>query len=181
MSGGRVRRIRQVPDPVLRAACESVNDFGDALQVMVADMFATMDAAGGVGLAANQLGVAKRVFVYDCPDARGVRHRGVVVNPELNPPKARSEEVADVEGCLSIAGQHAMVSRQEWASVVGLDLAGCSVLVEGTGVLARCLLHETDHLCGALYVDLLSSVDRARILDAHAATAPDCAGPGAFG
>jgi len=68
--GGRVRRIRQVPDPVLRAACESVTDFGDALQVMVADMFATMDAAGGVGLAANQLGVAQRVFVYDCPDAR---------------------------------------------------------------------------------------------------------------
>jgi peptide deformylase len=73
------------PGPGPTGPCESVTDFGDALQVMVAGMLATMDAAGGVGLAANQLGVAQRVFVCDCPDAPGVCHRGVAVNPELHP------------------------------------------------------------------------------------------------
>jgi peptide deformylase len=163
--------IVQVGDPVLRHRADDVVTFDDGLARLVADMFASMYAAEGVGLAANQVGRTERVFVYDCPDADSVRHRGVVVNPVLHLPEP-SERVLDEddEGCLSILGERAEVARPDTATVTGLDEHGEPVEVTGTGLLSRCLQHEVDHLEGGLYIDRVSALQRRRVLRAHAST-----------
>ncbi len=131
----------------------------DELRTLVADMFDTMAAAHGVGLAANQVGVPLRVFVYDCPDVETrTRARGVVVNPvlETSPrPETMPDPEDDEEGCLSVPDEEFPTGRAAWARVTGTDLDGAPVAVEGTGFLARCLQHETDHLDGLLYLDRL--------------------------
>lgn len=167
---GTARPIVQIGDAVLQHPCHPVDLADPELPRLVADMFASMYAARGVGLAANQIGVAKRVFVFDCPDEDEVPHRGVVVNPDLVlPSMADRELVEDDEGCLSVVGQQAPLARPSIASVVGVDLAGREVRVDGTGTLARCLQHECDHLDGTLYVDRLSAKARRKVLKAHAA------------
>lgn len=169
-SPGTARPIVQVGDPVLHTPCAPVEAADPGLPQLVADMFASMYAANGVGLAANQIGVAKRVFVYDCPDENDVHRRGVVVNPELVlPPLADRDLVEDDEGCLSVVGQLAPLVRPSIATVIGVDPDGNEVRVDGTGVLARCLQHECDHLDGMLYVDRLSAKQRRRVLKEHAA------------
>ena len=153
-----VRPIRVVGDPVLHTPTKPVTEFGAPLKSLVADMFATMAAAEGVGLAANQIGVDLRLFVYDCRDEHGPRHRGVVVNPELETsglPETMPDPDDDWEGCLSVPGESFPTGRAEWARVTGVDADGAPVVVEGTGLLARCLQHETDHLDGILYLDRL--------------------------
>jgi len=153
-----VRPIRIVGDPVLSSPTRRVEAVDDELRTLVADMFDTMAAAHGVGLAANQVGVDLRVFVYDCPDEKGTRVRGVVVNPVLETsarPETMPDPDDDEEGCLSVPGEQFATGRAEWARVTGTDLDGASVAVEGTGFLARCLQHETDHLDGLLYLDRL--------------------------
>ena len=130
----------------------------DELRALVADMFDTMAAAHGVGLAANQVGVDLRVFVYDCHDEAGRRQRGVVVNPVLETsarPETMPDPDDDDEGCLSVPAEQFPTGRAEWARVTGTDLDGAAVVVEGAGFLARCLQHETDHLDGLLYLDRL--------------------------
>lgn len=137
-------------------------------QRLVADMFASMYAADGVGLAANQIGVPLRVFVFDCPTG-GTRLRGVVVNPRLEEGGLTTRLlVDDTEGCLSIAGQHAVVPRLEKCDVTGVDESGQPVHITGSGLLARCFQHECDHLDGRLYVDRISQRERRDILNAHA-------------
>ncbi|MBA2307880.1 MAG: peptide deformylase [Pseudonocardiales bacterium] len=154
-----VRPIRILGDPVLRAPTEPVTEFGDELAGLVVDLFDTMAAAHGVGLAANQIGVPLRVFVYDCPDeVAGVRARGVMVNPvmETSPvPETMPDPEADWEGCLSLPGEQFPTGRADWARVVGVDEHGQPVEVEAHGFLARCMQHEMDHLDGVLYVDRL--------------------------
>jgi len=153
-----VRPIRVVGDPVLHAPTKPVTEFGDALHELVQDMFDTMAAAEGVGLAANQLGVDLRVFVYDCPDEDGTQRRGVVVNATLESPgqpETMPDPDNDWEGCLSVPGESFPTGRAAWARVTGVDADGKPVVVEGTGLLARCLQHETDHLDGILYLDRL--------------------------
>ncbi|MEV4840022.1 peptide deformylase [Nonomuraea sp. NPDC049486] len=165
---GEVRPIVRVGDPVLHAPCEPVTRFDDALRALVDDMFASMYAADGVGLAANQIGVPLRVFVYDCPDDDGVRHRGVVVNPALELPGVGERRLdAGEEGCLSVPGQYAPLPRSDRATVHGSDAEGRPVTVEGTGMLARCLQHETDHLDGHLYIDRLPAKRRKQVLAAY--------------
>ncbi len=169
--GGTVRPIVQVGDPVLRVTCAEVTEFDAELTELVADMFASMYAADGVGLAANQVGRTVRVFVYDCADEDGVRHRGVVVNPTLSLPGVQERVLdEDAEGCLSILGESADLARPDRVVVTGFDASGAPVVVVGTGVLARCLQHEVDHLDGGLYIDRLSMLQRRRILRAHART-----------
>jgi peptide deformylase len=157
--------IRIVGDPVLHTATEpvTVHDDGslpeDVVQ-LIKDMFETMDAANGVGLAANQIGVPKRVFVYDCADERGrtTRRRGVVVNPVLETsevPETMPDPEDDDEGCLSVPGESFPTGRASWARVTGLDADGNSITVEGNGLFARMLQHETGHLDGFLYLDRL--------------------------
>ncbi|MGV0578642.1 peptide deformylase [Mycolicibacterium elephantis] len=157
--------IRIVGDPVLHTPTEpvTVNDDGslpEEIVELIQDMYDTMDAANGVGLAANQIGVSKRVFVYDCADARGqtTRRRGVVVNPVLETseiPETMPDPDDDDEGCLSVPGESFPTGRADWARVTGLDADGNRVTVEGTGLFARMLQHETGHLDGFLYLDRL--------------------------
>jgi len=172
-SKGTFRPITVVGNPVLQHPCAIVTDFGPELSALVDDLFVTMYAAEGVGLAANQIGVAQRVFVYDCPDDDGVRHIGVVVNPvldELDPSERTLDE--SPEGCLSVPGAYADLARPEYALVRGQDREGKDVVVEGTGFFARCLQHETDHLNGYLYIDRLSKRDRKDALRQMAELTP---------
>jgi peptide deformylase len=154
-----VRPIRIIGDPVLHTPTCPVETFDEELKALVADMFDTMAAAEGVGLAANQVGVSLRVFVYDCPDEQTrTRVRGVVVNPVLETsgrPETMPDPEDDDEGCLSVPAEQFPTGRADWARVTGVDLDGVPVQVEGTGFLARCLQHEVDHLDGLIYIDRL--------------------------
>ncbi len=160
-----VRPIVIVGDPVLHEPTRPVpvGDGGSLpadLAELIADLYETMDAAHGVGLAANQIGVPLRVFVYDCAMDRGSaeRKRGVVVNPVLETsdiPETMPDPDNDDEGCLSVPGESFPTGRAAWARVTGLDADGNPVALEGTGLFARMLQHETGHLDGFLYVDRL--------------------------
>ncbi|QGK68524.1 peptide deformylase [Allosaccharopolyspora coralli] len=154
-----VHPIRIVGDPVLHHPTRRVEAFDAELRTLVDDMFETMAVANGVGLAANQIGVDLRVFVYDCPDDTGAQHRGVVVNPELEtserPDGMMPDPDDDWEGCLSVPGENFPTGRAEHARVKGSAVDGSPVDVEGTGFFARCLQHETDHLDGHLYLERL--------------------------
>ena len=157
--------IRIVCDPVLRTPTTPVPVAADGslpadLAELIATMYDTMDAAHGVGLAANQIGYWLRVFVYDCAEDRGMtdRRRGVIVNPVLETsevPETMPDPTTDDEGCLSVPGESFPTGRAKWARVTGLDADGNPVAVEGTGLFARMLQHETGHLDGFLYLDRL--------------------------
>lgn len=157
--------IRIVGDPVLHTATRPipVGDDGSLppeLAELIANLYETMDAANGVGLAANQIGVSQRVFVYDCADERGrtPRRRGVVVNPVLETsevPETMPDPDDDDEGCLSVPGESFPTGRASWARVTGLDADGAPITLEGSGLFARMLQHETGHLDGFLYLDRL--------------------------
>ncbi len=154
-------------DPVLHRPCAPVTVFDRDLRHLVLDMFASMAAADGVGLAANQIGVDARIFVIDCPDAEGLDVVGYVVNPVLSLPGAvkgePAEEVTE-EGCLSVPGPYAELPRAFRARVEGVDVHGDPVAIEATGMAARCLQHEVDHLEGTVYVDRLPEDVRERLL-----------------
>ncbi|MEH0468731.1 peptide deformylase [Streptomyces sp. B21-097] len=158
---GRVRPLTLLGDPVLHARCEDVTDFGPELDRLVEDMFATMYAARGVGLAANQVGVPLRVFVYDCPDDDDVRHLGHVVNPTLV--GTDGVVLRGPEGCLSLPGLEAGTERYDEAVVEGFTTAGEPVTVRGAGFFARCLQHEADHLDGRVYADLVTGLRGRRL------------------
>lgn len=153
-----VREITVIGHKALHQPTRRVREVTPEVRELVADMFDTMAAADGVGLAANQVGVRLRIFVYDCPVPGQENARGVVVNPvleRLGVPAPLDEE-EDTEGCLSVPGEYFPLARHPLARVTGTDLDGRQVVVEGSGLLARCLQHETDHLDGALYVDRLT-------------------------
>ncbi|WP_017611592.1 peptide deformylase [Nocardiopsis salina] len=164
---GGVLRVTEAGEEVLHRRCADVGPDmlgGSELGALVDDMFRTMYAAEGVGLAANQVGVDLRVFVYDCPDDEGVRHVGHVVNPVLDERDVDDAVVVEAEGCLSVPGPHADLGRAEHATVRGVDRDGEPVVVSGSGFFARCLQHETDHTVGRVYVDRLSKRERKRVL-----------------
>ncbi|MDX3853508.1 peptide deformylase [Streptomyces sp. AK02-01A] len=163
-STGRVRAMRMLGDPVLHAPAEPVTDFGPELAALVEDLFATMYANRGVGLAANQIGVPLRVFVYDCPDDEDVRHLGHLVNARLT--EADGITLRGPEGCLSLPGIEAGTERFDRAAVEGLTADGEPVRVDGSGFFARCLQHECDHLEGLVYPDRLTGWRRSRALRA---------------
>jgi peptide deformylase len=170
-----VRPIRIAGDPVLHQPTRPVAAFDDELRTLAADMFDTMAAANGVGLAANQVGIDLRLFVYDCPDddLNGEHRRGVVVNPVLTTsprPETMPDPEDDLEGCLSVPGESFPTGRADWAKVTGQDLDGEPIEVEGTGFFARCLQHETDHLDGLLYLNRLTgryTKESKRVLKAN--------------
>ncbi|MEV4437962.1 peptide deformylase [Streptomyces sp. NPDC049577] len=158
---GTSRPITVVGNPVLHKECQDVTEFDDELAKLIDDMFASQRTAEGVGLAANQIGVDLKVFVYDCPDDEGVRHVGHVCNPVLDELPAERRVLDDSnEGCLSVPTAYAPLARPDYAVVRGQDLHGNPIAVEGTGYFARCLQHETDHLYGRLYIDRLSKRER---------------------
>ncbi|WP_405577437.1 peptide deformylase [Streptomyces sp. NBC_01190] len=161
-SSGTVRPVRLFGDPALHAPCAEVTDFGVDLVRLVESMFASMYAANGVGLAANQIGVPLRVFVYDCPDDEDRRHLGHLVNPR--PVRVGGVRVTGAEGCLSLPGVESGTRRYDEAVVAGFDVRGEPVTVTGTGFFARCLQHECDHLDGTVFTDRLRGPRRARAL-----------------
>ncbi|MFD7405551.1 peptide deformylase [Streptomyces sp. NPDC059866] len=162
---GKVRRITEVGEEVLHKPCRDVTEFGPDLAALIDDMFLTMYIADGAGLAANQVGVDVRLFVYDCPDDDGVRHVGHIVNPVLEPLGPAGRRLLDEgEGCLSVPGAVMDVARPDRAVVRGYDQEGRPLVIEGTGYFARCLAHETDHVNGHVYLDRLSSRERKEAL-----------------
>lgn len=169
-----IRPIVIAGEPVLHAPIPPTTSSAEDLSELLTDMFDTLAASNGVGLAANQIGVAERVFVYDCPDmdaadgsvlskaeldARGFINRsGAVINPVLETseiPETMPDPDNDYEGCLSVPGENFPTGRAWWARVTGIDENGEDVSVEGYGFFARCLQHEVGHLDGYLYTDVL--------------------------
>ncbi|MFI5714524.1 peptide deformylase [Nocardia sp. NPDC051750] len=152
-----------VGDPVLHRPTEPVTESPAELAGLITDMYETLDAANGVGLAANQVGVSRRLFVYDCPDRAAdgtvARRRGAVINPVLETseiPETMPDPDDDEEGCLSVPGEQFPTGRADWAKVTGTDEHGEPVTIEGTGFFARMLQHEVGHLDGYLYIDVLT-------------------------
>lgn len=145
-------------DPVLHAPADRVEEITDDVRQLVADMFETMDAAPGVGLAAPQVGVALRLFTYSYHDDDDLPWRGVIINPELwmRPLVPGAPDPDDeAEGCLSFPGERFPLRRSDAVLVTGTDLEGESVRLEVDGWRARILQHEFDHLDGTLYIDRL--------------------------
>jgi peptide deformylase len=159
---GNPRKVVVAGDPVLHKVSERVTSFDDSLATLIDDMFATMHIAAGVGLAAPQVGVDLAVFVYDCPDADGKQHVGHMVNAEIVSTSGPEDD--GEEGCLSVPGPYHELARPSVATVRGVDKTGAPLEVIGTGFFARCLLHETEHLRGILYIDHLPRNRRRRIL-----------------
>ncbi|NMM92470.1 peptide deformylase [Rhodococcus sp. SRB_17] len=154
-----IRPIVIVGDPILTLPAVPVTTFDSELATFVEDLFETNTAAHGAGLAANQVGDPRSIFVYDLiGDHDGQRYRGHVVNPNLETspvPETMPDPDDDIEGCLSVPGERYPTGRAQWARVTGVDIHGSPISVEGCGYLARCLQHETDHLLGHLYLDRL--------------------------
>ncbi|MFD7719093.1 peptide deformylase [Streptomyces sp. NPDC059814] len=163
---GAVRRITVVGEEILRRPCREVTEFGTPeLARLVDDMFATNQVAEGAGLAANQVDVDLRLFVWDITDEWGVRHVGHIANPVLDEvAPERRRLVEESEGCLSVPGPYRMVPRLDRAVVRGRDRDGGPLVIEGRGYFARCLQHETDHLRGHLYLDRLAQRERKTAL-----------------
>jgi len=164
-----IRPITITGEPVLHQKAIEVTVFNDDLRVLVEDMFDTMDEAPGVGLAATQVGVNLRVFVYDYPDDQDNERRGVIINPilEIGPIEAGEPDWdTELEGCLSVPGERFPIKRADWARVSGVDLNQNPVEIEATGWFARIFQHEFDHLEGTLYVDKLVEPHKSDANDA---------------
>jgi peptide deformylase len=146
-----LREILTDGHPTLRKVAKRVDpkEIREPLfQQLIDDMFETMYAAPGVGLAAPQVNVSKRLFVMDIHDDE--HEPAVVINPKI---EERSQEVELKEGCLSVPGMVGEIVRYEKVTVTGLDRLGQKLRIEGDGLLAQCLQHELDHLDGKLYID----------------------------
>jgi peptide deformylase len=153
-----VRPIVISGEPVLHSPALPVDVFDDELRALVRDMYETMDAAPGVGLAGPQVGVGLRLFTFSYVDDDGVSTRGVAINPELwiTPvPVGEADEDEDVEGCLSFPGERFPLRRAESAILRAVDLDQQPFEIRADGWLARIFQHEFDHLDGTLYVDRL--------------------------
>ncbi|GAA0114384.1 peptide deformylase [Clostridium senegalense] len=140
-----LRQIRTQEDEVLRKKCKIVNEINDRLLTLIKDMKETMYESNGVGLAAPQVGILKRVVVVDIGEGPIV-----LINPEILESKG---EVVDLEGCLSIPNEHGKVRRPQYVKVKAMNEDGEWFTIEGEDFLARAFCHEIDHLDGVLYID----------------------------
>ncbi len=164
MSGGQILPITRWGTPVMHAPTQPVTEFDENLRCLVADMFATMRAAQGVGLASTQVGRDVSLFIYECPDADERIQYGAVCNPVVTTPSGRDRQLESAEeGCLSYPGGYEALARPDKAVCTGQDPWGNEVTVVGTGLLARCLQHETDHLGGTVFGDRLSGRSRRKL------------------
>jgi peptide deformylase len=148
-----VREIRLYGDPVLRQVCAPIEQIDDGVRALIADLVDTVQLPGRAGVAANQIGVALRAFSYNIDG-----DIGYVINPVLT--EVRGEKQPTGEGCLSVPGLWHDTMRHPWARVEGIDLAGKPVVLEGEGLLAQALQHETDHLDGMVYLGRLEGETR---------------------
>lgn len=142
-----IRNIRIMDDEILRKRCKPVREMTPKTRNLIEDMLDTMYLAGGVGLAASQVGVLKRIIVIDAGDGPIV-----LINPEI---VAAGGEQTGMEGCLSLPGKHAKVTRPNYIKVKAQNKKLEEIEVEGEGLLARAICHECDHLEGIMYVDIM--------------------------
>lgn len=164
LSGGQLRRVTRWGEPVMHAKTRPVTEFGEELHTLIRDMFTTMSDAHGVGLAATQVGVDLAVFIYDCPDGEDINQVGAVCNPVVTLPEGAARNLESTEeGCLSLPGGYQPLARPDHATCTGQDPWGNPITVVGTGLLARCLQHETDHLNGTVFGDRLSNRMRRKL------------------
>ena len=140
-----LRNVRELGDEILRKKAKEVSQMTPRIEELIDDMFETMYETNGVGLAAPQVGIRKRIVVIDCGD-----DPLVLINPEILETKG---EQTGSEGCLSVPGKVVIVTRPQYAKVKALDENMEEYIVEGEDLLARCLCHEIDHLDGIMYVD----------------------------
>jgi peptide deformylase len=152
-----IRTVLTYPDPFLRERAGPVTEFGPALDALVADMAETMWAEPGIGLAATQVGEPLQLFVYDLEVSRDPARVQVVCNPVF---KVMEGEETDEEGCLSVPGFTAEVSRAARVVVEAQDRHGAPITLDVTGLHARVLQHESDHLNGVLFIDRISPLKR---------------------
>ena len=152
-----VLNVRKYGDPVLRKKAQPVTEVTPELRRMIADMVDTMYEEVGIGLAAPQVGISLRLMVVS--DNEG-RHAFPMINPVIT---ERRGSVTAEEGCLSLPGIFAPVTRSEWVKVEGQDLDGNPIVIDGRGLRARVFQHEIDHLDGILFIDHLDSMARDRI------------------
>ena len=152
------RDIRIIGDPVLRTACDPITSVDATVKALVEDLLETVDEDGRAGLAANQIGVSLRAFSWNIDG-----EIGYVLNPRLV--EISEDEYQDgEEGCLSVPGLWYPTERAWYARAEGTDLDGRKVVVEGEGLMGRCIQHECDHLDGHLYLDRLDRRNRARAM-----------------
>ncbi|MEA2663833.1 MAG: peptide deformylase [Candidatus Eremiobacteraeota bacterium] len=157
-----IREIITEGHPTLRKVAKKVDpaEIADPMfQQLIDDMFATMYEAPGIGLAANQIGVSKRLFTVDLQDDEDAHGPLVVINPKLTVTEGEKESL---EGCLSVPGMVGDVTRFERVVCTGLDRRGKKLSLDATGLFARCLQHELDHLDGVLYIDKAKNVRPAQ-------------------
>jgi len=154
------RDILIIGDPILTKKAEPVAAVDDEIVRLARDMVETVHAAPGIGLAAPQVGVGKRIIVVDLSVGEDLDQLHVLVNPEI---VAKEGEAICEEGCLSVPEIREKVARPYWVRVRGLDLEGRPVEIEGEDLLARAFCHEVDHLDGILFVEKLSALKRALI------------------
>ncbi len=156
------REIIKLPDKRLRLVSEPVNRIDAGIRKLVEDMFETMYAAPGIGLAAIQVGVGKRLFTADLSKKEAAREAQVFINPEIT--WTSDEKAIQEEGCLSIPEYYEDVERPVQVKVKYLDLDGKAHEIEADGLLARCVQHEIDHINGVLFIDHLSKLKRDRVI-----------------
>lgn len=149
-------KIIYLPDPRLRKASTNVETFDDQLQTLIDDMFETMYSVKGVGLAAPQVGINKRLSVIDVDGDKS--NQIVIINPEIT---LQTGTAKFQEGCLSVPGAYDTVERAEKVTVKALDRFGKPIEITADGLLGECLQHEIDHLNGKLFVDLLSPLKQS--------------------
>lgn len=141
------RTIRTLGDEILRKKCRAIDEVTDRIKCIVKDMIDTMYEENGVGLAAPQIGILRRIFVLDAYDTVGAR---VFINPEILELKGNQK---DVEGCLSLPGKQSEVNRANYVKIRALNENGEEFILECEGFLARIIQHENDHLDGILFID----------------------------
>jgi peptide deformylase len=157
-----IKKILTEPDPFLRQKSKPVEQVDDEIKTLMDDMLETMYAAPGIGLAAVQIGVPKRVIVIDLSKDNEKKNPLFFVNPEIL--KKSEEDASYEEGCLSVPNQFAEVSRPDTCKVKYLDYEGKEKILDAKGLLATCIQHEMDHLEGILFIDYLSKLKKSIII-----------------
>ncbi len=157
----KIRKICTYPDTVLKTRAEEITDINGDLQALIDDMGATMYAAPGLGLAANQVGELRRLIVFDVSPKEGPRDLQVIINPCIT---ACEGELLHNEGCLSVLDYSAEVRRNSRVCVSGVDRHGKPLTIEAEGLKAVVLQHEIDHLDGILFIDRISRLKRGLYL-----------------
>ena len=157
----KIHEVVKYPEPVLAQRGDEVTVFDEALAKLVDEMFESMYVAQGIGLAAPQIALSKRIAVIDVSFKKNPKDKIVLINPEI---VDRTGKQLEEEGCLSLPEIREKVSRAEWVKVRAQDVTGKTFEIEGTELLGRCMQHEIDHLDGILFIDRISRLKREMVL-----------------